>query len=287
MKISKDGDSLWANTFGDNDEFKELHKLSTGGYIATGLDLDLFPYDKDNLSVTKIDDNLDMLWETNLFYGDTAQLIDTSTVGWSIVEDRSTGCFITCGDKQYFEGRYNFHNHPLIVQVDASGNSIIRLYMDEFDGRSITPLKINITEEGNYLLSGYFDAVYNPDDRALLAGYQGFMALIEGGLMTSIDDKPAPILPESMELSQNYPNPFNARTSIQFSQANRDNINLSIFDIGGRLVKSLFDGVLPAGSFNVTWDGKDESGAVVASGMYFYTISNSQRSVSKRMIMIK
>jgi hypothetical protein len=287
MKISEDGDSLWAKTFGDRDEFKELHAISSGGYIATGLDTDLFDYVRDNLSVTKIDGNLDMLWEINLYYGDTTQYVDTFTVGWSIIEDHSVGRFIISGDKQYFEGRYGFHNHPLIMQVDAFGNSITRLYIDEFEGSSITPLKIVITEEGNYLLSGYFNKVYDPNNLTLLAGSQGFMALIEGGMLTSIDDLPTPTLPERMELSQNYPNPFNAKTSIQFSLADNDNISLSIYDINGRLVKSLYEAALPAGSYNIIWDGTDESGAVVASGVYFYSMSNSQKIISKRMLMLK
>ncbi len=77
-------------------------------------------------------------------------------------------------------------------------------------------------------------------------------------------------------LSHNYPNPFNPGTRIEFRIPEQSNVNLSVFDILGRHVKTLLNGVLPATggtAYFAIWDGTDEGGVNVASGVYFYRMS--------------
>jgi len=77
--------------------------------------------------------------------------------------------------------------------------------------------------------------------------------------------------PEKYELAQNYPNPFNLSTKIDYSLANdnEQETSLVILDLLGRQIRTLVKEKQPAGSYTVIWDGKDESGHEVASGVYF------------------
>jgi Zn-dependent metalloprotease len=88
-------------------------------------------------------------------------------------------------------------------------------------------------------------------------------------------------------LKQNSPNPFNPKTEIRFSLEQAGNASLKVYDASGRLVKSLIEGPLTAGEQIVSWNGMDESGSSVASGMYFYRLQTEDRVISKRMLLLK
>ncbi len=109
---------------------------------------------------------------------------------------------------------------------------------------------------------------------------------LESDVISGIDDQPTE-LPLSYELIQNYPNPFNATTSIRFSLEKADDVSVSIFDVGGRLIKSLHSGALYAGSHSLIWDGTNESGTIVSSGIYFCRLNTSEGSFSNRMVFLK
>lgn len=99
-------------------------------------------------------------------------------------------------------------------------------------------------------------------------------------------------LPRSFALEQNYPNPFNAATVITFSlddaSAARIDTKLSIFNVLGQKIKTLHDGELPAqGSFSYTWDGTDNEGNGVASGVYFYRLTMGDKHESRKMVLLK
>ncbi|MDP2885376.1 MAG: FlgD immunoglobulin-like domain containing protein [Ignavibacteria bacterium] len=86
-------------------------------------------------------------------------------------------------------------------------------------------------------------------------------------------------------LAQNFPNPFNSSTVIMFSIPEAFSggpVNLAIFDVQGRLVKRLLHTQMPGGKYATRWDGTDASGAVAASGVYFYhLVVGNQRSIGK------
>jgi len=88
-------------------------------------------------------------------------------------------------------------------------------------------------------------------------------------------------------LSQSYPNPFNSGTNICFTLDRDGRVSLGVFDILGRHVKTLVDQVQPAGRHEITWDGTDSHGQAVASGMYFYRLTNGGRTESKKMVLLK
>lgn len=93
--------------------------------------------------------------------------------------------------------------------------------------------------------------------------------------------------PEKPELSQNYPNPFNPTTTIRFQLPKSCKVRLSIYDISGKLVKTLVDSPKEDGYHSVIWDGKDKTDRNVPSGLYLYRIEIEGFSWTKRMILLK
>lgn len=87
-------------------------------------------------------------------------------------------------------------------------------------------------------------------------------------------------------LARNVPNPFNPTTSIQFV-AGGGRTSLRIFDLRGRLVRTLVDGALPPGRRHVAWDGRDDSGQRVASGVYVYALSEGGESYRGSMVLAR
>lgn len=94
-------------------------------------------------------------------------------------------------------------------------------------------------------------------------------------------------LPNEFALHQNYPNPFNPQTEISFDIAATSHARLCVYNVLGQAVRTLADGMFSAGSYTVTWDGTDESGQSVASGIYLYRLEAGEQSVSKKMMLLK
>ena len=94
-------------------------------------------------------------------------------------------------------------------------------------------------------------------------------------------------LPIEFQLSQNYPNPFNPTTVIEFSLPTSGMTNLTIHDLLGREVVMLINNRQLAGWHSITWNGRNQSGAPVAAGMYIYTLKTDRTSVSKKLVLLK
>ncbi|MFA7058134.1 MAG: T9SS type A sorting domain-containing protein, partial [Candidatus Cloacimonadales bacterium] len=85
----------------------------------------------------------------------------------------------------------------------------------------------------------------------------------------------------------NYPNPFNPETTISFNNPQTGKVSLSIYNIKGQLVKSLLDDEAIAGPHSVVWNGKDNRGKSVASGIYFAKIKTGTSTQTKKMLLMK
>ncbi len=94
-------------------------------------------------------------------------------------------------------------------------------------------------------------------------------------------------LPVTYSLNQNYPNPFNPETSITYSLTHPGEVSLIIYNVHGQKVRKLIDGWGEAGRHTVHWDGKDDSGGRVASGIYFYRIKTDGFTQSRKMVLVK
>lgn len=94
-------------------------------------------------------------------------------------------------------------------------------------------------------------------------------------------------LPAQFSLSNNYPNPFNPETKIGYFIPKACQVKLEVFNILGQRVRTLVDEAQTAGKKEVTWDGKDEKGNQVASGVYFYKLETENFSQTKKMVLMK
>jgi hypothetical protein len=106
------------------------------------------------------------------------------------------------------------------------------------------------------------------------------------GTGTGIGNEQTPT-PNVTQLMQNYPNPFNPTTTISFTLPERTQTRLSVHDIEGRLVTTLVDDTMGEGFKEVTWDGKNDRGNPVVSGVYFYRLTAGNRTLTKKMILLK
>lgn len=94
-------------------------------------------------------------------------------------------------------------------------------------------------------------------------------------------------LPEIFALGQNYPNPFNPTTTITFSIAKPENVTLRIYNSQGQAVRTLTNEFLNPGHYQVAWDGSDDSGRQLSSGIYLYRLQAGNLRQLKRMIFVK
>jgi hypothetical protein len=90
-----------------------------------------------------------------------------------------------------------------------------------------------------------------------------------------------------ISLSNNYPNPFNPETEIFFNLPERMFVNLAIYNILGEKVRTLANSAMEEGTHNIYWDGRDDTGTLVASGIYFYKLSAGEFTATRRMILMK
>ncbi len=104
--------------------------------------------------------------------------------------------------------------------------------------------------------------------------------------LVSVDDQVA-VIPADFHLYQNFPNPFNPSTTIRYSIVEPGNVSIKIYDVLGREVKTLVNEVKTAGTYSSTWNGYNNFGNKVSSGIYFYRMESGSFIEAKKMILLK
>lgn len=107
------------------------------------------------------------------------------------------------------------------------------------------------------------------------------------GPVTVVEEVERASLPKSYKLENAAPNPANPQTTIQFSLPQGEYVNLRIYNIMGQLVKTLHEGWVEAGTYKSVWDGTDESGRSMASGVYLYRMEAGIFSEAKKVSLLK
>jgi hypothetical protein len=163
----------------------------------------------------------------------------------------------------------------------------------EFDG-AVTPTLLNtnmelLSKDGKVL-------VWSSDGNSINAGSSeilsangaklvSVMAVDRDGrdLATTITTK---VAPSAFALHPAYPNPFNPYTNLSFSLPNAVPYSMNIYNVAGQLVRS-YEGMGNVGLNVITWDGKDNLGSAVSSGVYFYKLSAGSFTATNKMVMMK
>jgi len=112
--------------------------------------------------------------------------------------------------------------------------------------------------------------------------YQKLLMLYSG-----LEDIGTPLVIMNLSLGNNYPNPFNPSTTIEYSVPKTTKVKLRIYNIRGQLVKELVNQTVEPGKYKVVWEGKNNAGHSVASGVYFYRIEANGKTITKKMLMLK
>jgi hypothetical protein len=105
-------------------------------------------------------------------------------------------------------------------------------------------------------------------------------------LSTSVNTVPND-MPATLTLEQNYPNPFNPSTVIKYIINSPENVRITIYNSAGQSVREIVNGAQNIGEHSITWDGKDNSGMSLSSGVYFYQIYAGQYSQARKMVLLK
>ncbi|OQB43031.1 MAG: flagellar basal body rod modification protein [Candidatus Latescibacteria bacterium ADurb.Bin168] len=145
---------------------------------------------------------------------------------------------------------------------------------------------VEFSTDGNTALVGIARAEFSNPVLLHVSGTTGApglnsVSLNEGAIPAMI------IVPVQFSLAQNAPNPFNPSTTIMFGLPGAEHVRLAVYDVNGRLVRTLIDGQVAAGSHEVLWDGSDGNGRAVASGVYVYRLTAKQDVVTRRMTLVR
>jgi hypothetical protein len=112
-------------------------------------------------------------------------------------------------------------------------------------------------------------------------------AKLNANLNEEINSFRVKAVPVQFGLSQNYPNPFNPSTTIKYQLAQDSHVSLTIYDILGQRVKTLVNGLQQAGYYNITWDGTNNFGSKVTSGIYIYRLQSGNFIKTLKMSLLK
>ncbi len=135
----------------------------------------------------------------------------------------------------------------------------------------------NIRERNTYSIPRVSQE--NPKSLSLMVGTQEYV---------QEELKDMQLVPASYELSQNFPNPFSHGTNIRFGLPVETEVSLQIYDLRGRNIVDLIESEsFDAGYHLKYWDGSDQAGQQVASGIYFYVLQSSEGTLKKKMIILK
>jgi len=199
------------------------------------------------------------------------------------------------GFKGIVQGASVHTNHDGTVATMNAYTSGVFITKNKFMGTTMnsgatwtneTPyIKMEDTAKAKYMLN-VFCKKYDTD-KAFFVGVSSLGYLLKkyypGGVGVNEDG----LKPGSFALSQNYPNPFNPSTAISYTIGTASNVSLKIYNAMGQEVRTLVNSNQTANTYNVTWDGKDNAGNYVSTGVYMYRLVAGNNVESKKMMFLK
>ncbi|MEZ4702814.1 MAG: PKD domain-containing protein [Rhodothermales bacterium] len=162
------------------------------------------------------------------------------------------------------------------LSIGSAGAHTVHVWMRE-DGTALD--KLVLTTDAGFTPTGEGPAE-SPQAAAPVAG--ALRSVAAEGLTLQ-----AEALPTAFALEGNYPNPFNPTTTIRFALPEAAQVRLTVYDMLGREVARVFDGELPAGRHEASWNGRTDAGATVSSGAYLLRMSAGSFSAVQRMVVVK
>jgi len=263
IKINDDGDSLWSKTYGGaDDEFSKYVYENDNGDLTIIGNTRSYGSGENDLWLVKTTSNGDSLWSQT--YGGIGNESPST-----IIDFGDNGYLIVGHTNSYGNDDYDIW----LIQTDSNGDS---LWSQTFGG------------EGNEY--AYYAEKTN-DNGCIIVGTYGFNTDTTDIWLLKI----SPIVlntqqlefPRKYLLNQNYPNPFNPVTTLRYDLPENGHVNITIYDMMGRQVKTLVNQAQDTGYRSVIWDATNDYGKPVSAGIYLYQIQAGEYISTKKMVLLK
>ena len=118
-------------------------------------------------------------------------------------------------------------------------------------------------------------------------GSGAFASVALAAIISAVEDKSETLVPKAFALSQNYPNPFNPETIIRYELPNKTNVKLRVFNLLGEEIITLVDNEQNSGYYFVHWNGSDQNGRLLGSGLYLYRLEAGDFVAVKKVTILK
>ena len=213
---------------------------------------------------------------------------------WQVVPSNSTGAAV---NNQIWEFTTFMLHTPKDVMATLENNQI-RLNWNAPEAGYLEAIRYNVYRNGtkvdstttrSYVDTGIAIGSYRYSISAVYhyhaTGQSYESGQVHSETLTSEYDVIVPV--SKTELVGNYPNPFNPETTIRFDLLKDDFVSIEIFNTKGQKVKTLVNSSVASGSHTVVWNGVDDNGRTVGSGVYFYRMTTGEYSSVKRMMLLK
>jgi len=261
FKIDSLGNSIWERTYGGpaDDVAYSVEEAADGGYIMVGY-TESFGSGQYDVYIVRTESNGDSLWART--YG------GEQTDDGSVIRRISNDEYIIAGrTSSYGAGQLDIY----LLKIDDYGDTV---WTTTCGGVSYDrAFALQQTSDNGFIVCGY--------TWSFGMGFADIYVVKFGSEQTPIEDL-VDSFPSVIEISGNYPNPFNARTTIRYSIPEQSNISIDIFDILGRHLESIDEGMQAAGKHLSFWDAGNYT-----SGTYLYRIQVGEHYESRKMILIK
>jgi len=167
-----------------------------------------------------------------------------------------------------------------VENIDYNGKNIVvgSLYLTTQDTSYISTTIIDGNQDGSVVTFSDGVAEVLAENGPLTVGVNASDAVL------SIDEE---LLPEVYALHQNYPNPFNPITTLRYDLPEQANVNIIIYDMLGRHVRTLLNEIQDAGYRSVIWNATNDYGKPISAGMYFYKIRAGEFTQTRKMLLLK
>ncbi len=266
IALNNDGNAYLTGSFLGTATFGETTLISSGGY---------------EIFAAKLDSSGNWLWAVKAggIYNDTSYGIAVDAAGNAYLTGEFVGTAYFGTNTLTITGYKNIFT----AKLDGMGNW---LWAVQAGGdRDDSGYGIAVDDTANVYLTGFFQesASFGPTVLTSYGGKDIFIAKLSPGVGTDDDVQ----IPESAFQMMNYPNPFNPETTVSYTLPAAGMVSLQICNSRGQMVRSLLHEEQPAGEHSLIWNGKDDSGHSVASGLYLCRIACNGNQETRKMLLLK